>query len=550
MAPRIVGRIVGGALAEAGVEHVFGVVGNGNLLAVDGFVAGGGTYVAARHEAGAVVMADVYAQALGVVGVCTATYGPGLTNTATPIVEAAKSHTPLLIVTGGAPRAGLRPSDLDQSPFLASLGAAEVRLEAPENAARDTALALRMARVERRPVVLVVPADVLDAVVTADSPTSPPQPDPEPPAAGPAAVRATAEALAGATRPLLIAGHGAWISEAGPTLEALADRVGALLATTLRGNGMFGDSPWAAGISGGFSSPGAAELIKQADVVLVAGAGLKPFTTRFGQFPAPDATVIQVDVAARPTSPRVDRFVRGDVRTTAAAVLAALEAGGLDEGPSWRDAGLGAAVRASSWRHVEYADSGDGEHIDPRTLSIALADLLPERRTIVTDGGHFVGWPSMYWAAPDPAGYLVTGLEFQAIGMGFAAAVGAAVAEPDRTIVLATGDGGALMGISELETLARVAASALVVVYNDAAYGAEVHQFAERDVDLGTARFPDTDFVALARAVGGDGATVRTTDDLAALSHWRDDGAAGIFLLDCKVRPDVVADYLAELLHR
>src|SRR5207245_10426875 len=117
--------------------------------------------------------------------------------------------------------------------------------------------------------------------------------------------------------------------------------------------------------------------------------------------------------------------------------------------------GRGRMADQVRWRDVAYKDEGDGERIDPRTLSIALDDLLPAERTVAVDSGNFMGYPSMYLSVPDEAGFCFT-QAFQSIGLGLATAIGAAVARPDRLAVAALGDGGALMGGSELATVPRL----------------------------------------------------------------------------------------------
>ena len=120
-----------------------------------------------------------------------------------------------------------------------------------------------------------------------------------------------------------------------------------------------------------------------------------------------------------------------------------------------------------------------------------------------------MGYPSAYLAVPDERGYCMT-QAFQSIGLGLATAIGAALAQPDRLPVAALGDGGALMGASELETVVRLGLPMVVVVYNDAGYGAEVHHFGPHGHDLRTVVFPDTDLAAMARGIGFDAVTVRT----------------------------------------
>jgi thiamine pyrophosphate-dependent acetolactate synthase large subunit-like protein len=172
-----------------------------------------------------------------------------------------------------------------------------------------------------------------------------------------------------------------------------------------------------------------------------------------------------------------------------------------------------------SWHHVPYVDDSDATGIDPRTLSIALDALLPAERTVVVDSGNFMGYPSMYLSVPDAAGFCFT-QAFQSIGLGLASAVGAAVARPDRLTVAALGDGGFLMSAAELLTAVRLGRPLLVVIYNDAAYGAEVHHFGPDGHPLDTVRFPDTDLAAIGRGFGCAGVTVRGPADLAPVRQW------------------------------
>src|SRR5580698_10338384 len=152
---------VGQALADEGVKAAFGVVGNGNFLAVAGLMAGGVQYVAARHEGGAIAMADAYYRATGEVAVCTTTYGPGLTNTATGLAEAVKQRSGILLLTGDQPTAGPRPIDIDQAAFAAALGARTIRVTDPAAGPAIVACALDLVRRSRHPVVLSLPANLI-----------------------------------------------------------------------------------------------------------------------------------------------------------------------------------------------------------------------------------------------------------------------------------------------------------------------------------------------------------------------------------------------------
>jgi thiamine pyrophosphate-dependent acetolactate synthase large subunit-like protein len=267
------------------------------------------------------------------------------------------------------------------------------------------------------------------------------------------------------------------------------------------------------------------------------------WTTRHGRLLSPSARVAQVDVEADAIGAhhRVDVGLVGDAAEAARAVVDAL--GGRSRS-RWRTPELQAEIARRRWRDEPYEDASDGSRLDPRTLARALDDALPDERLIAVDSGHFMGWLPMYCRVPDERGFVMT-QAFQAVGLGLATAIGAAFARPDRLTVAALGDGGALMALQELETAARLALPMLVVVFNDAAYGAEVHHFGPDGLPVDLVRFPDTDFAALARAAGAAGATVRRVEDLGVVERWLA-GRTGPLVLDVKVVPSVVADWLAE----
>ncbi|PWI15831.1 hypothetical protein DI272_17890 [Streptomyces sp. Act143] len=526
-------------LADDGVRHAFGVVANGNVLAVAGLTRHGVSYLSARHEGGAVTMADAYYRTTGDVAVCTTGAGPGLTNTATGLADAVKHQSGILLLCGDVPTTGPRRIDIDQDTFLDSLGVPVVRLADLATARTDTLRALRLARTEQRPVALCLPQDLITAQVTERTPTDRFPQRPPRQAADPAGTATALEALATARRPLILGGLGAWRSGAAKSLTELGDRLGALHTTSVMAAGLFAGNPWSLGVCGGFAAPRAAELIGEADVVLAFGASLDQWTLADGRLLAPDAVLVQVDTRPAPTTDRVDLHLTGDATDAATALLDGVRSRSLPRSP-WRDQAKD-RITDLGWAYEPFEEALAADRIDPRTLTLHLAGLLPEERTLVTDGGHFVGWPAMYWAVPDPAAYVFTGAAFQSIGLGLAGAVGAAVGRPDRTTVVALGDGGALMGLPELETLIRTGRSALVVIYDDGGYGMEVVLFGNRGADPASMLFGDTDFAGTARALGARGVTVRSAADLEVVRDWQAQGAEGVLLLDCKVTPGVVA---------
>ncbi|MFI5283295.1 MAG: thiamine pyrophosphate-binding protein [Candidatus Dormibacterales bacterium] len=539
-----VAQAIGEALAELGVRHVFGLVGSGNFAITNALVGAGATFIPSRHEGGAITMADAYARVSGRLGVCSVHQGPGLTNTMTGLTEASKSRTPVLVLAADTAAAAIHSNfRIDQDRVVASVGAVPERIRSRSTAVADAVRAARRAQTERRPVVLSMPLDIQAAEAPEDF-HLPAAPVLRPARPAEAAVKELARELARAKRPLILAGRGAVLSDARGPLEQLGEAVGALLATSAVANGLFSSSPWSLGISGGFATPLAAELIAQSDLVLAFGASLNMWTTRQGRLVGPEAVVVQVDHEAEAIGAqhRVDVGVLGDVAEAARALLGEL---GGQSAKGWRTSALAERIRTHRWRDEPFADGGDARHIDPRTLSIAVDEILPAGRAVAVDSGHFMGYPAMYLRVDSPDAFVFT-QAYMSIGLGLASAVGAAVARPDRLTVAAVGDGGALMALPELETASRLGLDLLVLIYNDAAYGAEVHHFAHTGQSLEIVRFPDTDFAAVGRALGLEGVTVRSKTDLEAVRAWVDAGRRTGLVVDAKVAPGVSAEWLEE----
>jgi thiamine pyrophosphate-dependent acetolactate synthase large subunit-like protein len=554
----LVSEAVGTVLTGLGADVVFGVVGSGNFHVTNALIAHGARFVAARHEEGAACMADGWARATGQVGLLSVHQGPGLTNALTGITEAAKSRTPLLVlaadVAGSAVRSNFR---IDVAALAGSVGAEAGRLHSPGSAVADVIRAYRTAQAQRRTVVLAMPLDVQAA--QCDAPVIPPAPPLLPCQPAAESVAELAGALTAAQRPVFVAGRGARVAGARADLERLADACGALLATSAAAKGLFRGNPWDLDVSGGFATPLAAELIGAADLIVGWGCSLNMWTMRHGRLIGPGARVAQVDdeVSAIGAHRPVDLPVLGDVAQACRAVLAEL-AGQTAAG--YRSAALQARIaREGRWRDVPYTDegttgadgpetdrhgtdrhgtdgpgAGGGGRIDPRTLTIALDDLLPAERIVSVDSGNFMGYPSMFLAVPDDAAFCFT-QAYQSIGLGLASGIGAALAQPDRLPVAALGDGGALMGISELETAVRLRLPMVIVVYDDAAYGAEVHHFGPDRHPLDTVRFPPTDIAAIGCGFGCAGVTVRGPEDLAPVREWLAGPRDRPLVIDAKV---------------
>jgi thiamine pyrophosphate-dependent acetolactate synthase large subunit-like protein len=542
-----VASVIAADLAGYGARRCFGLLGTANFKISHALVQSGVELISARHEGGAAAMADAYAKATGELALVSVHSGPGLTNALTGIGEAAKSRTPLVVLAGDVPNGAVKNNFyIEQADMVRAVGAVSERLHTVGSAREDALRAVTRALRDRQTVVLSMPLDVQHAPLASNLP-----PLELPPAPGrlhpdPRAVAQLADALAAAKRPLILGGRGAVIAAAEQALVAFADASGALLATSVCGHGLFAGNPWSVGISGGFSSPVADELISESDFILAFGASLTQWTTKKGKLIAPDAVVAQVDVDMPKLGYQmpVDIAVHADAKATAEALVEELGRRG-EHGVGRRTNAVRERIRAGNNHHYPWPDESSKDFIDPRTLSKAVDAILPADRVVASDSGHFCGWVPRYLRVPNARASCLSH-SFQSVGLGLPSVIGLAIANPDKLAVLGTGDGGLLMSIADLETAIRLGLRLCILVYNDASYAAEVHYFRRQGFSVDIVQFPDTDFAAIARGYGARGITVRTLADLEPLKTWVAQGAPGVFVIDGKINPDLEADWHAE----
>jgi thiamine pyrophosphate-dependent acetolactate synthase large subunit-like protein len=525
---------IGRTVAALGAAHIFGVVGSGNFHATNAAIAAGVPFTATRHEMGAATMADAYSRATGRVSIVSLHQGCGLTNALTGITEAAKCHTPILVLTGDT-AAGDTTSNfhIDQDAAVLAIGATPARIRSAATAIADTAGAFRRALHERRTVVLSMPVDLQDELVEWDDTSVPSIGERMPRAADAESVARLAELLARAERPVIVAGRGAWGAKA--ELRRLGATSGALLVTSAAARGLFVGDEWALDIMGGFSTEGAAQLIADADVIVGFGVAFNTWTTRNGAL-LERATVAQVDDREEAIGLHrpVDLAVLGDAATTAAAAADALEARGAAQ-TGYRRPEIHERVQAVRyWVDQPFEPHVEPGRIDAQVLVNALDGLLPIERVVVPDGGNVNCYAGAHLRVPDEQGYCIP-LSFQAIGMGLSAGIGAGVAQPHRLAVVGTGDGAFMMSLVELDTAVRLGLGLVVVVFNDEAYGAEVNLFQRDTAQLDTVRFPETDLAAIARGFGCDAVTVWGLDDLEGVTAWLDGPRDRPLVIDAKI---------------
>jgi len=540
-------------LKAMGVDTVFGLMSDDTAHLGVSIDSAGIKFLGARHENIAIAMADSYAAASGRLAVGLVGRGPALANGLHGATFASRTGNPLLLIYGEAPskgaRNGLGPDykGFDQAGVLKAAGIRVFTPTGPEDARRTMADAAAAARAGAT-VALLLPVDIQLAEIATDGDLpaavdAAPVPRPEPQAARSQAIAAAAALISAASRPMILAGYGAHKAGAREALIQLAEKTGALLATTAKGKDMFRGHRLNLGVIGSFSHSLARRMASEADCVLAVGAGLNVLTMSFGES-LPAAPLIQVD-AVRAHIGRwmtADVAVVGDAKLATEQLLDAVapkpEAEKLFHGPDV----LAALDAFDIAQDFEPADTA--RTVDPRSLAVRLSAMLPDRRNMTYDAGNFLGVVP-FFETPGPAHFKMTN-DFASIGLGFGAALGFARARPDETTVLVIGDGGFLMTMGELETVVREDLPMVIVLMNDCAYGAELHFLRLRQLPVQKSIFPDVDFAPIAAALGYEAHTIRTLDELEALRPILANPEGPIFL-DCKINADVAAPFMSEI---
>lgn len=530
---------VAAALVAEGVEKIFGLMGDGNISLWGAIGAAGKVEIySARNEAGAVAMADGYYRGGGALGVATITCGPGLTQVGTSLMAAARSRTPLVLIIGE-----ITPGDkngvqsMDQRRFAEACGARYQTVTSPENAADEVAEAFFAARINRCPVVLNLPIGLQEKKLDWewDYRSSLDVLPPPAGAAGEHAVAALVDMLEGAERPIIVAGRGAKMSGAREAIVELADKVGALLATTLQAKGMFEGHPFEIGIGGSYASAAGEELFGEADLVIGIGAELGYYTSEGGLL-FPSAQVARIDVSPAPQQIGVapGLYLSGDARRTVERVCAILSERRVSK-EGFRTAETRRVMAAP---HEPHPKATDG--LDPRLLMQHISRALPEDALVTHGAGHFMGFGAMNLAMP-PKGDIQFSVQFAAVGQTMPVAIGIGVANPGRPHVVIEGDGSLMMNVQEVETAARCRVPMVLIVWNDAGFGAEVHKLQAKGFRSQLAQWASPDFVALARAFGGDGVRIESEDQIEGAIRSGLAGG-GLFLIDARVSPTAISD--------
>lgn len=535
-------------IKASGIDTVFGLMSEDTALLITSLDAISVRFLAARHENTAIAMAEGYAAATGRLGIAIIGRGPASANALHAAVFAHRAGSGVLLIFGyqstspGPRGVGPDTKDFDAGGVLKAAGL-EVRM-AVDTATVRLCLAQAMAAAQRGCVSLLLPTNVQFGLVARTEPVAlTPFESAKPPQARAGAIAATARMLQQCCKPLFVVGAGAYHAGAGEAIERLAEKVGAVLATTLKAKDMYRGRPYNLGIIGSLSHSAARRFIDEADCVVVFGAGLNLRTTSYGKAIQPNVPLAHVDLSAGSIGRwfPADIALVGDALEVAQALCAAVP----DKPEHDKSFHTNETRRflADFDMASDFVPANTPRTMDPRSVALELDRLLPPDRNAVYDTGNFLQVVP-YFPVASPR-HLKNSHDFASIGLGLGTALGFARGAPDRVTVLFIGDGGFLMTMGELETVVREDIPLVIVLMNDCAYGAELHHLTLRSASPALSVFPDVDYAPVAEAFGFTTATVRTIEELRALGPVLRNPEGPIFI-DCKINASVAGPFLLE----
>jgi len=532
------GRILADALVGHGVQLAFGVPGESYLPVLDGFydVRDQLKFVICRQEGGASYMAEAYGKLTGQPGVLFVTRGPGATNGAVGVHTAFQDSTPMVVFVGQVGNEFVEREAFQEIDYRRMYGPMTkwvAQIDRVERIPEYVSHAFHTAMAGRPgPVLLALPEDALFAqAAVADVPHY----QTVRAAPAPADMGKLKAMLQAAERPFVILGGGGWDRASCDALRAWLEASQLAAGTSFRCQDLLDNRSVAfAGDVGIGINPKLAQRVREADVVLVIGARLGEMTTSgysLFEAPVPAQKLIHVHGGAE----ELGRVYSATLPINAgmARFVEALSQVKLD-GATWAGRTRQARDEYLAWTQVQPMPG----KLHYGEVVKWLDANLPEDAIIAGGAGNFSGWVHRHFRYKGFRTQL--GSTNGSMGCGLPAAVAAKLAAPRRTVLAITGDGDFLMTGQELATAAQYGAPVITLVVNNGMYGTiRMHQEREYPGRISGTELQNPDFAAFARAFGGHGEVVETTDQFApAFERARASGKPA--LIELRIDPDAI----------
>lgn len=505
------------SLKEERVEVVFGYPGGAVLTLYDEVYKMKFPHVLTRHEQGAAHAADGYARASGKIGVVFATSGPGATNLVTGIATAHMDSVPMVCITGQVANPYIGKDSFQEAGIVGITTPITKHNYLVKDVSDIPCVvkeAFYIARTGRPGVVVIdVAKDVFDAPIDYKYPAKVElrgYTDRVP--FDMAAVHTAAEALSSARQPVLFVGGGVVLSDTAAHVRELLSLTGMPSVATLMGiGGVPAETECYTGMAGMHGAYASNMAIQECDLLLALGTRFSDRVTGAAAAFAPKARIVHFDIdpAELNKNVRADIPVVGDLRQTLPAFVDAVRAV-QDDFP----------VRFRPWRgevlSMERAHPlgwKSSEDIRPEELISCVRELVPTDSICVTDVGQHQMWAAQFFGCHEPRHFLTSG-GLGTMGYGLPAAIGAKLANPDKEVVLITGDGSIMMNCQELATMADNDVDVKIVIVHNSILGM-VGQwqrlFYSHHYSASELR-GKTDFVKLAEAMGVTGCRIETRE--------------------------------------
>jgi acetolactate synthase-1/2/3 large subunit len=522
------------ALLPEAVPFVFGVCG-GKLSPFMKAVAGGNAirYVGVRHEAHAGLMAAAIHAGTNKIAVAMAEAGPGAVNLAAGVAHAFNNNLAMLAITSNNQQMASYPGrgmfmEMDNRALFQPIVKWSAVVHESRRIPELVRTAFRQALSGRPgPVHLDVPQDVLGDLVDFDEAAFDITPDRYRPTgrmqADPALVAEAAKLLAGAQRPLIIAGGGAARSEAAEALRKLAASLGA------------DDMPGFAGQGGVIGGEAVVRACREADVVLAAGCRFSSWMgDDKGALVRPPQKLIQIDIdpASLGRVAELAIGLQGDGQAVTGQLADALKGHrATKEALAWRDQIK--QIRAGYRAKLTSMMAGSDLPMHPAALAHEIGRCMPADSLVVHDGGHTSFWSNELTPTSQPGTrFHDPGLSL--LGYGLPYAIALKLENPTTPVVSITGDGSFGFTLAELDTARRYGAPVITVIHNNESWGVIALAQKKGEFSLGT-ELSGTDYAAIARGFGCHGETVTELSDVApAFKRALESGLPAV--LDCRVK--------------